>query len=994
MYPGTKFILRDDSVVQPIISTSAAVNKPMYMSMFTSDRGPEKFTILEGEQWATTYLSNNTPNFNRHGQPLLQAALDVNAGAKMMSKRIVADNSKLASKTLMMGLSTIQYAKIGYEKTDLPKGQGGALEVRSTTHIVAANEIDIAKIDTTLTTGATLGKQVKPVNLYVKVDASAAVSGKVKIIDTEKSQPSGPSFILNNDAAIKAAVSATLVEASTETGETENGAPGTIVYDYRCVSVSDATGEGKTEITAENIETFKSIAVLTYEGQVADTAIVVGKFAEIKTSKISQSKAQTISFDTSMLEGLSIEDHHAEEDGSNLFVATVEAWNTTGAVADLTATEKASIATPTTAGYIAVGDTVVRRNVYYVLDTPKVGLEVVEAVHVIGANEIDIKAVTGIKVSEYDRVVRVSTTERGVVLRPLVVSTPNTDVFYQGITQDKEYLYDYAKKDIKTQIEDYTTFRDSIIISNPDTLDTSKVFRLYSDPSATISDGILFPLFSIFDSGRGESDKYFSIEPSYALAKSNGKMIYTLNVIDGTTSATIESWSFSIDENGQTTLLKKTDIQTVVSGNSYLIDASCYYEGWDALLDAIGEFGVPSTIFSDYDIMNKKQLSGKSLGTVSFISPVSGLSYILASPKSSTNPTGYAPSSFDYDYKIPEYLENGASGDITAMKETPAKFYASMHEALTGVFSKDIYNFDLYNFDAIFDANYDSAQVKLDIMNLACYRNDCVAFMDMGTKVSSLQQAKDMMNWDGTIAGKSELETNPDYYYLKHCAVWTTCLFYDMKNPFDGRQITVTATMGASLRMVNHYINGYNRPFAGAMYQIQFPEAIQGTVNYIPKIYPNSTFTPEELDNTYPSDAACITNEKQEMCDIKVNYASYINGVLTMETLFTTYDKDSELSYVNNVMTVQVIMKKIREKLPSITRYGFMDSDSLAQYKSLVQDAVIDKYAQYFAALTFKYIEDVNYSKNKIFYGALEVKFKPFSQSEIIKVTVLNNDAV
>lgn len=1007
MYPGTKFILRDDSVIKPIIANTTAVNKPMYMSMFTSDRGPEKFTILEGDAWAKAYLSNNTPNFNKHGQPLLQAALSVNAGAKMFSKRIVADDAKLANKTLMLAMSTIQYAKIGYQLA--AEGDAGALTVRSTTHIVAANEVDLAKIDTNLTVlpDAPLGKRVKTSQLYVKCDNSTP--GRILIIAEEKSAASGPTFILSNDAGLGEAVEAELVPGEQITPETGVpfyvAFPGDIVYVYPCLDVKTSSADGYTLVTEETLLYYQGKAYFTAAGKIATDptdGIKAGSYVKEVETYIGQTKALEAGFISQ--DSLSVENYKNEEDGANVFLNTIKSWNLVSAIKSrdgLSDTEVATIssnvAIDDSASTIpfAVGDFVTKKGVHYVLDDDHEGGQtIVEAVHVIDpTTEIDIKDVTGIKVKEYDKVVRISVTERGLVLRPIVVSFTNTDVFYQGVNDDKEYLYGYAQKDIKGQVIDPSKFDEELIIYNPDYSDSRK-YRLYNDPSAQVSDGILFPLFTIFDSGRGISDKYFSIEPNYSLAKSNGKMIYTLNVIDGATSATIENWTISIDANGVNTSLKKTDVQTVISGNSNLIDASSYYDAWDALVDKLAEYGVPSTVFSEYDIMNKKQLSGKAMNKVAYTSPVTGQEYIIASPRTSSNPTGYAALAYDYDYHTPALLENGSYGAITSMNENPGKFYTAMHEALTGVFSKDIYNFDLYTFDCIFDANYDNAQVKLDIQNLACYRNDCVAFMDMGTSVSGLQQVKDMMAWDGTVAGKAELETDPKYFYLKHCAVWVTDLFYDMKNPFDGRQITVTATMGAALRMVNHFINGFNRPFAGKMYQIEFPEAIEGTVNYIPKIYPNTTFTPDELDNTYPSDAACITNEKQEMNDIKVNYASYLNGVLTMETLFTTYDKDSELSYVNNVMTVQTIMKKIREKLPSITRYGFMDSDSLAQYKADVQDGVIDQYAQYFATLRFKYIEDEAYAKNKIFYGALEVQFKPFSQSEIIKVTVLNNDAV
>ena len=470
-------------------------------------------------------------------------------------------------------------------------------------------------------------------------------------------------------------------------------------------------------------------------------------------------------------------------------------------------------------------------------------------------------------------------------------------------------------------------------------------------------------------------------------------MTYTLNVIDATNSSKLESWTITIDAAARTTTLKSTDIQTVISGNSLLIDAECYFDSYEMLMGKLAEFGIPSSVFSNYDILNKRAISGKSMGKPKYTG-IDGEEYILATPASASNPNGYAIEAYDYDYTVYALLKNGENGDLDCMTANPALFYRGMHEALTGVFSKDIYNLDLYAFDCIFDANYDSAQVKLDIQNLAIYRGDCTAFMDMGTEVGSLQQCKDMMAWDGTAAGKAELETSPKYCYKHDKSVYVTSVFYDQKNPYDGRQIQVTATMGLATRMVSHYIGGFNRPFAGQIFNVTFPEAIRGTVNYLPKIYPNGAFTVEDIANTYPSDSSVITNEKQELEDIKVNYASYYNDVLTMDTLYTTYAKDSELSYVNNVLTVQKIMKAIRNILPSTTRYGFMDGDSLIEYKGDIQNKVIDKYAQYFASLKFEYFEDKDYVKNKIFYGGLVVQFKPFSQSEIIKVTVVNNDAL
>lgn len=49
MYVGTKFIVRDTSTVAPIINDSTSANKPLYMSMFSSDRGPENLPFSKDQ---------------------------------------------------------------------------------------------------------------------------------------------------------------------------------------------------------------------------------------------------------------------------------------------------------------------------------------------------------------------------------------------------------------------------------------------------------------------------------------------------------------------------------------------------------------------------------------------------------------------------------------------------------------------------------------------------------------------------------------------------------------------------------------------------------------------------------------------------------------------------------------------------------------------------------------------------------------------------------
>lgn len=765
MYPGTQIQLIDNSVVTPIINTSAVdVNsRPLYAVFFTSPRGPERFTTLEGSTWAQTYLSNNTPDFYRDGQPLLQATMNASTGARLFSKRLVADNALLASATVFIAVNTTEKSTttITVEKAD-----DGALEVvENDTTTEDFDESTMIKLD--------------DANAYVKEGIVIRVGDKVnKIEDTE-----------------------------------------------------------------------------------------------------------TVNF---------------------------------------------------------------------------------------------------------------------INIRPIIKSFANDPEFYKDNELDKENLYNLAKRDIVKKLTTVTKSKDAegavtettaYIGDNAITnVDTGESYKFYAASDATNETGKIYPIFTIFDSGRGVSDKMITITPNYSISKSSGKMIYNINVIDANNvNNTIESWVISFDPDVKNSSLKSLDVQTVISGNSLNIDTVCHYDVFDELMSDLKSLGVPSDIFRSVDMLGKRTLGGKRLELDGCTSLIEGDETVRLI---NTDSEEYEDQ-LVIDGLTATPLKYGDNGDLDCMNKNPDVFYKALYEVLTGTFSKDIYNLDLYTFDCIFDANYDNAKVKKAIQDLCTYRGDCVCFMDMGTNVTNLQKIKNTMEWDGSAEflknfGPSDNSIKPDYYYNKDMSVWVTSLYYDIKNPFNNRQITVTATYSLSNRMVDHFINGRERAFAGQTMGITIPEAIEGTVNYIPKIYPKGEFTSKELNMTYPSNSDVIINEKEDMCDIKVNYATYYNGVLTMDTLFTTYEKDSALSYINNVMAGQLIIKEIRRCCPSVSRYNFIDGDSLSRYQEDIQDRVFDRYVSMFQKLTFKYVKDAQYEENKIFYGVIQIAYKDFTQSEIFKVNVIS----
>lgn len=102
MYVGT-IIEYDDQSAVSTLPISDVRTKPLYLSLFTSDKGPEEWTELSGKDWFNAY--GTSISFAKHGQPLLQAAISINAGARLLSKRLVADDATLANLSVVASVT-------------------------------------------------------------------------------------------------------------------------------------------------------------------------------------------------------------------------------------------------------------------------------------------------------------------------------------------------------------------------------------------------------------------------------------------------------------------------------------------------------------------------------------------------------------------------------------------------------------------------------------------------------------------------------------------------------------------------------------------------------------------------------------------------------------------------------------------------------------------------------------------------------------------------
>lgn len=442
------------------------------------------------------------------------------------------------------------------------------------------------------------------------------------------------------------------------------------------------------------------------------------------------------------------------------------------------------------------------------------------------------------------------------------------------------------------------------------------------------SQEFVYPLFAIADNGRGESTKRFGVDPQYEIAKNQNFFIYRLKYL-GSEDLDAEQIYFALTP-GVIYLEKSMDIG-MSSSEMLQADAESLEDCVDAFYAKVSEIsGISIDELYSCDMLFCKNRKGQ---------PIQGLSLDDSGQDLSIS-MGFAL----------ESGTNGAFGDKPI--ETP-EYEQALIDFYTGVYDSDIYNLDMYKPDACIDANYPYA-VKKAIYDLAMYRKDFFFFGDMGLDVNTFTNAKEKMS--------SMPRDKFTAWYPQS---------YQVINPFTRRRINVTITYSIARLVITHLNNNRNCPYCGILYGWTIPEAIEGTVNFCPKI------TPAE-------------NQKTECDDLRINYASILNDTLTLETTYTSQENLTQLSFINNVIAIQKIVKDVRDNCPAF-RYSFISTDDLSTYKSAVNN-IISKYTKWFESLEFVYVQDDVMRANKIFEASLRVKHKDFVQAEILNIYTLGTD--
>ena len=440
-------------------------------------------------------------------------------------------------------------------------------------------------------------------------------------------------------------------------------------------------------------------------------------------------------------------------------------------------------------------------------------------------------------------------------------------------------------------------------------------------------------LFTIYDNGRGVSNKRFVITPDYTVSKAYDFTMYRLAIMEN--GSNLETIRFALDPD---LIINNQNISlaSMIRTQSTQVGCKQYDANISAFIDKIQEIsGLTDDEVAEGDMLFGCSKKGVAYGTVN-------VDIETENNVNLQHPYGQSLQSGD----------NGAFGDAPMAAESYA---TQMAKAYTEDPTTVIYDVDRYQIDAVIDANY-PIPVKRAIEELASFREDFFYFRDMGTGLST---------YDDIILANAK---NPSSKF-----VGTYEPSYDIIDPYSRKQVTVTVGYSLTRLVIEQFNNGRSLPLAGQKFSMTIDEAIEGTICFVPVVTPRF-------------------NQKEALNDAKINYASYIGDQLVLETLYTSYDKNSQFSYINNILAIQEVIKAVRTRCPAI-RYTFMSGEDLEKYKADVTE-VIEKYKSNFDAISMEYIEDDDYIANKTFYAAIKVTCKDFIQAEYFRVIAINSDTV
>ncbi len=440
-----------------------------------------------------------------------------------------------------------------------------------------------------------------------------------------------------------------------------------------------------------------------------------------------------------------------------------------------------------------------------------------------------------------------------------------------------------------------------------------------------------YPIFAVADNGRGVSNKRWYIGREKQLSKTLDFMFYRLNIVEDGNVTNAVKFSLIPDTKyrGENVTL---GIQARTGLNQ--AQATSFDKSIIKFINKVQELSlIDKEELLSNDILFGTKRKGTALPGI-VVDDVNGLQLDLS--------TGFNLQSGS----------NGSFGDAPYTDSTTRELVEKeMLKFYNGELTDAIWDKDNFQIDLIFDADFPVA-VKEAIIALSAWREDFMYFRDYGLDINNFDQVLQMHE-----------QVSPSIYASDFCQV------YDVVSPYTTKINTVTMTYSISAIIINHMMQCRHLPFAGQRYNAIITDIVDGSLRYAPRVTPT-------------------VNEKDELEEIKVNFASYFSSKFIIESLWTSQVRYTQLSFSNNVIALQQVIKALRKKFPQIRYAVVRTKEDLKAYEKEVND-VLSLYSANFAELSYEYIEDPVYRANKIFRAKLNFRFADFFQAEKIDVYAL-----
>lgn len=436
----------------------------------------------------------------------------------------------------------------------------------------------------------------------------------------------------------------------------------------------------------------------------------------------------------------------------------------------------------------------------------------------------------------------------------------------------------------------------------------------------------VYPLMVFTEIGRGTSVKAIKISPDYATSRGIGMMFYNMYIFEGTEQIDVQTMSFNPN--------------TIYSNKAYGLTKStseqicCAQDSdiFDAFIAKVSDIiGIDSSIIAPLDLIFGYTTKGVAIEN-----------YIIDNEGVDINA--------DYGIVVAEG-DNGSFGDAPVGTSAWANAIKAVYN---GEADQRIYDVDTDQVVAVLDANFPT-DVKEAIAGLASFRKDFVFFRDMGIENSTWLEIMDVYN---------EIVTKDRYTSV-------TATSYDIKDPYTLKNIRVTANYDLATRLVPHFANAPFVPVSGSTNQFTLDSAIEGTVNFVPLITPK-------------------VNQKQAIDDLHLNYAIFQQGNCVIQSQYTIQEENTELSFTNNVIAIQEVIRAIRINCPR-ERFKLVDGYDMTSYAKAV-NSILKNFSGQFYEIKFNYTADKLRAMQKIFYATISVKFKQWEQTEIFDIYALGID--